>query len=110
MAGERICPLTALPERASRGHGPCAGKQAASVFVVRVGDRVYGYRNACPHTGAPMEWQTHRFLDLSGQYIVYGVHGAVFRIEDGYCLEGPCRRSYLQPVPVAVRDGWVWLR
>lgn len=108
MAGERLCPLDALPEGGSHGVATGPDGQAATLFLVRRGDRVYGYRNACPHTGAPMEWQAHRFLDLSGEYIVCGVHGALFRIEDGFCLFGPCQRSYLKPVAVTVRDGWIW--
>jgi nitrite reductase/ring-hydroxylating ferredoxin subunit len=28
------------------------------------------------------------------------LHGALFRIEDGYCLYGPCQGASLHPLPL----------
>ncbi len=35
-------------------------------------------------------------------------HGALFRIDDGRCLAGPCQGDRLEPFPIAVRDGVVY--
>jgi nitrite reductase/ring-hydroxylating ferredoxin subunit len=32
---------------------------------------------------------------------------ALFRIEDGYCVSGPCTRQSLQRIAVTERDGWL---
>ena len=34
-------------------------------------------------------------------------HGALFRLEDGVCVAGPCAGERLKPWPVAVIDGVV---
>ena len=102
-----LCPLADLPEGASKGFAADPKAFYADILVVRTADGVYAYRNSCPHTGAPMEWETDRFLDYSGTLIQCGLHGAQFRIEDGYCIGGPCAGRYLRKVPIAIRDGMI---
>jgi len=76
---------------------------------VRHGDRVYAYRNRCPHTGAPLDWQPDQFLDLEQMFIQCAFHGALFRIADGYCVRGPCAGQSLEAVSVRIDDGLVVL-
>ena len=99
-----LCRLSDIPDGGCRGF---PDEDPAEFVLVRSGDRVYAYRNCCPHTGAAMEWQRHQFLDLDGRHICCAVHGALFRIEDGYCVSGPCARRSLTAVPVRVQDGLV---
>lgn len=54
------------------------------------------YRNRCPHTGAPMEWMPHTFLDFDSQFILCALHGATFSLDAGQCVSGPCRGEALQ--------------
>jgi len=80
-----------------------AGQQEA--FVVRCGDRVFAYLNRCPHTGAPLDWMPGQFLSLDQQHIQCAMHCALFRIDDGKCLAGPCEGASLTPVKTAVVAG-----
>lgn len=106
MSEERpLCRLEAIPIGSSKGFAADPQACYAELLVVRTQAGVYAYRNHCPHTGAAMEWQPDQFLDYTGTLIQCGIHGALFRIEDGYCLAGPCKGRYLQKVAVAVRDG-----
>jgi len=75
---------------------------------VRRGERAFGYRNECPHVGTPLDWIPDEFMDREGRHLVCSTHGAVFRVEDGRCLAGPCQGDALEPVPVAVRDGLLY--
>ena len=75
------------------------------IFVVRHGGRVEGYINSCPHTGVNLEWQANQFLDPGGHFIQCATHGALFRVEDGYCLRGPCAGEYLSRFLVEVEEG-----
>ena len=75
---------------------------------MRRGLRVYGYRNECPHVGTPLDWIPHEFMDRERRHLVCSTHGAIFRVEDGLCLAGPCQGDALEPVPVAVRDGLLY--
>jgi nitrite reductase/ring-hydroxylating ferredoxin subunit len=38
-----------------------------------------------------LDWQPNRFFDESGQWLVCGTHGAVYRPDSGECAGGPCR-------------------
>ncbi|PKU23454.1 Rieske (2Fe-2S) protein [Telmatospirillum siberiense] len=78
-------------------------------LIVRRGGSVFAYLNNCPHNGSPLDWQAGRFLDLDRRFILCATHGASFRIEDGFCLGGPCAGKSLTPVPVTLADGTVWL-
>jgi nitrite reductase/ring-hydroxylating ferredoxin subunit len=81
--------------RAGRFHG----------FVVRRGDDVFGYIDRCPHMGLPLARTLDDYLAPSGGLIACGWHGALFEIESGACVGGPCPGARLSPWPVAVVDG-----
>ena len=72
-------------------------------FVVRREGAVVGYVDSCPHTGAPLPAERDRYLDGKGEWILCWTHGAMFRIDDGLCVAGPCVKRSLRPWPVAVR-------
>jgi nitrite reductase/ring-hydroxylating ferredoxin subunit len=67
--------------------------------VVHRGGRLYAYRNRCPHTGVELNWLPGQFLSIDGEHIQCATHGALFRIEDGLCVYGPCSGQSLQPLP-----------
>lgn len=75
------------------------------IFVVRRGERVFGYVNSCPHTDSPLDWVENQYMSLDKSHILCATHGAEFRIEDGFCVLGPCRGKSLAPVAVTARDG-----
>lgn len=83
---------------------------AREVFVVRKEQSFYVYENACPHTGGPLDWMPNRFLSLDKTHIQCSTHHALFAIESGYCVAGPCAGQYLKSVHVVVRDGNVYLQ
>ncbi|MEQ8289497.1 MAG: Rieske 2Fe-2S domain-containing protein [Gammaproteobacteria bacterium] len=67
-------------------------------FLVYHQAQVYSYINRCPHTGVNLNWQPHQFLDISEQLIQCATHGALFRIDNGLCIRGPCLGASLVPV------------
>jgi nitrite reductase/ring-hydroxylating ferredoxin subunit len=104
-----ICRLDDLYDGDSRGFTLRVEDRLQDIFLVRCADRVYGYVNRCPHTGAPLDWVPHRFLSLDGRHIQCAMHAALFRIEDGACLGGPCNGTGLSGLPLVVEDGQVRL-
>jgi ketohexokinase len=106
--GVALCQVADLADPGTRGlqlAGP-RGEDVA-LFLVRTGERVRAYRNCCPHTGAPLEWRPHQFLDFEGRFIQCALHGALFTPEDGRCVRGPCAGESLAAEPVLISDGWV---
>jgi nitrite reductase/ring-hydroxylating ferredoxin subunit len=86
LPAEKVCVEFTLSRAGERV--PC--------FVLRQGESLYGYVNSCPHTGVALNWQPGQFLDITGELIQCAMHGALFRIEDGVCLRGPCVGRSLQ--------------
>lgn len=78
-------------------------------FVVRQGNQVRAYVNSCPHQRVPLNWKPDTFLTPDLDAIQCSLHRALFRIDDGYCTEGPCAGRSLTPVPVHLEDGMVVL-
>lgn len=101
-----LCTLEEIPEGGSKG----LELDGAPVFAVRKNDQVYLYENNCPHDQIPLEWEEDQFLDESGSLIECANHGAIFTIETGECVAGPCMGSYLDAVPCEVSDGKVYAR
>ncbi len=100
MAATILCRLDDIPDGQARGFVLDRGGAELRLFVVRRGGRVHGYRNACPHVGVPLDWTEDRFMTLDGTHLLCGTHGAQFRVEDGYCVLGPCKGKSLTPLPV----------
>lgn len=101
-----LCGLDEIPDGGSRGFDPPPGR-FTGLFAVRRGERVVVYLNACPHLGISLDIAPDRFLDARREHILCSTHGALFRIEDGFCLKGPCAGEHLTPVPARVVDGTV---
>lgn len=79
------------------------------VFVVRQGEQLHGYINACPHTSGPLDWTPGQFLDAEKKRIQCSTHHALFKADDGLCIAGPCIGQSLVPVSLRVEAGAVWL-
>ncbi|MES9854150.1 MAG: Rieske 2Fe-2S domain-containing protein [Candidatus Thiodiazotropha sp. L084R] len=102
-----VCELSELCDPGSRGFSIELNGETLEFLLVRKGLQVYAYQNHCPHTGINLEWQPDQFLDLSNSFIQCATHGALFRIEDGYCLRGPCAGDRLHAIPVGIENGQV---
>lgn len=106
---EPLCQLSDIPDGNSTALiGEVDGVRTA-LIAIRQGSSVYLYINSCPHIGAPLDFQPGRFLNLDKTFIQCAMHGALFTIETGHCIEGPCIGKDLHAVPCEVRESQVWL-
>ncbi|HBC06215.1 MAG TPA: (2Fe-2S)-binding protein [Rhodospirillaceae bacterium] len=103
MTEHALCPLDDIADGGSAGF-EVAGKL---VMAIRQGDRIFAYVNSCPHVGTPLDMWPGRFLTRDGEYILCATHGALFRIEDGHCVAGPCVGRGLTPIEAHVVSGVV---
>lgn len=105
-----VCRLVDLPEGDSRGFDPLnTGRD--SCIVVRQGERVYSYQNACPHVGgSPLAWRKNQYLNADKSHIVCSGHGAQFDLRTGVCTLGPCIGERLQSIENSIDpNGHVFL-
>lgn len=78
-------------------------------FVVRKGDDVYAYQNVCAHVGHPLNWTPDSFLTRDKDAIICASHGAMYEIESGKCVAGPCTGRSLRQVSLEIRDGVIYV-
>lgn len=101
----RLCALDDVPDGDAIGVEEPGGE----LVVVRKDGLVRVYRNECPHLGIELNFQPDVFLDSDHQYIQCANHGALFQVEDGLCVYGPCQGQSLVPINAQVVDGGVWI-
>ena len=79
-------------------------------FVVRQGQDVYAYQNFCMHAGHPLNYKQDSFLTRDGTRIICASHGALYEIDSGVCVAGPCPGKKLRAIAVEARDGKIFVR
>lgn len=99
------CILEIPGELEALGTDPAPGDGGGRFFAVRKNGLYYAYRNNCPHAGAPLNWNINRFLTYDNEFLLCSLHGAMFEIETGYCVDGPCKGDRLAAVPFEIVDG-----
>jgi len=104
----RLCRVEEIEDGTARGFVFGSGTGRRDVFVYRRGETLFGYDNACPHQGTPLNFLPDRFLAGDGAYFLCTTHGAQFRIESGFCVLGPCRGKSLRAIRLRIADGAVW--
>src|SRR5690606_5054807 len=101
----RLCAPLELAEGQSRGFVI----DQLNLLAVRRGGQVYVYLNRCPHRGIALEWQKDDFLADSGSLIRSATHGALFLIESGECVAGPCEGQALQMLECREDENGIWI-
>lgn len=109
MPGGPLCALADLPASGALKLTADIDGEAVSVLVLRVADGVRVFRNLCPHRLSPLDSMPGPLLSDDGRHLQCGMHTALFRIEDGVCVEGPCAGERLIQINAALRDGAVYL-
>ena len=107
MSDRRLCALGDIEDGGSAAFTIDVKDRSLELMAIRRDREVFVYVNSCPHWGSPLDLYPGRFLNRERTLIQCSTHGAQFRIEDGYCLKGPCLGASLEPVPCVVRDGEV---
>ena len=86
------------------------GNEIIPLLVIKHGDAIVAYRNACPHQGRRLDYAPGMVL-LKDETLICPAHGAVFALADGRCIQGPCQGEALAAyrcdvVPEGLRIHW----
>ncbi len=93
-----LCKPDDIDDPGSMGFDLQHGDTTVQLFVVRRDGQFFGYLNHCPHTGVNLEWLENQFLDMDKAFIQCATHNALFEIDSGRCIAGPCTDESLQAV------------
>ena len=80
--------------------------QPARGFAIRYAGEVHAYLNRCAHVPMEMDYQSNRFFDSTGLYLMCATHGAIYRPQTGACAGGPCRGGLIK-IALTEKDGMV---
>lgn len=80
------------------------GRPREAVVVVADDGKPRVYLNECKHIPIPLDAGTAQLLDDETGMLFCGTHGALYRLEDGYCTAGPCMGETLDPLPFEVDE------
>jgi len=79
------------------------------LFIVKKDAKISVYENSCPHTSGPLDWTPDQFLNIDNDYIQCANHGALFEINSGLCIYGPCKAQSLKSVPFSIKDNNIYV-
>jgi len=99
----KLCHLNDISDNHSKGFN----LNGQHIFVIKKYEQIHIYKNSCPHLGIQLEMVPDQFLDSTHSLIMCSMHGALFRIEDGYCVSGPCLDQSLQAIPFQIENSFI---
>jgi nitrite reductase/ring-hydroxylating ferredoxin subunit len=106
-AGVALCTLESIADPGARNFVLQIREAFFHGFAVRRGGAVFGYVDRCPHAGLPLAQALDAYLTPDKALIACSWHGALFTIEDGLCVAGPCGGARLGAWPLKVEGGRV---
>ncbi|MBN3864899.1 Rieske 2Fe-2S domain-containing protein [Pseudomonas frederiksbergensis] len=100
-----LCRLDEIPEGGAKALGAVINGKQQPLVAMRRGEQVWLYRNCCPHFSVPLDYNPGEFCTYKNQFIMCAHHSAMFRFEDGLCVDGPCAGARLESVPCKIEGG-----
>ena len=99
-----LCLISDIADPGSKSFLLDNNGEEINIFIVHKDAQYHGFINSCPHTGVNLEWQEDQFLDMDKNFIQCSTHDALFEINTGRCIYGPCSGDHLTPVEIEVID------
>ncbi len=107
---KRLCALSDLEDPGSLAVNMEQSGLPWDLCLVRKGEEVFAYVNHCPHAGSPLDWVPGEFLSVDKMHIQCSTHHALFEIDSGQCVKGPCVGKGLKPIDIEIVEGEVFYK
>lgn len=101
----KLCAINEIPTGGAKGFS-LNGK---NLVALNYRNEIYIYENSCPHRSIPLEWQPDQFLDYEKTFIQCATHGALFQIDTGVCISGPCVEDRLNKIPFTISNNEIFV-
>ena len=105
--GTVLCPAHDVPQLGTRCLVLHSAGSSFPVVIVRAGDVLRAYVNACPHQYLPLNYRGDRVLSADRKVLRCTNHDAAFRVDNGEGVEGLGNGLMLDPIPLIERDGMI---
>lgn len=100
-----LCKIDDIPDDQARGFK----YKNLEYIAVKFDGNISVYINRCPHLGVPLNWEPDDFMDADGDLLRCSTHGALFLIDSGECVSGPCTGQSLQAAPFQIKNNKIYL-
>ena len=98
MPGNMLCPRSDIPD----GGTLCLLQDEFPIVLVRKGDTVKAYVNACPHQYLPLNHRGDKLLSADGAILRCSNHSAGFSSDNGEGVEGLGIGACLDTIPISI--------
>jgi nitrite reductase/ring-hydroxylating ferredoxin subunit len=85
------------------------GGRRVEAFVANFHGRYVAFINRCVHLPIALDLDDNDFFSCDGNFFVCKTHGSVYEPGSGRCIGGPGQGKSLEPLPVTVENGAVYV-
>ncbi len=76
----------------------------AQGFVVKKNGKFFAYQNLCKHLPVTLDLEDDKFFTHDKAHLQCHMHGAMFELDSGFCVAGPCQGASLNPLELKEED------
>jgi nitrite reductase/ring-hydroxylating ferredoxin subunit len=88
----------------------CGKLEEEGILIRLESGEVRAFKNECQHLPMRLDIRDpFTYWDTSCKHLHCSSHGALFRLDDGLCLSGPCAGQHLVQLPIEIKNGEVLL-
>jgi len=102
-----LCDVNDIAEEAAKGFKVAEDQQ---IIVVKKDGLISVFENSCQQLGIPLEMMPDQFLDIERNFIQCSTHGALFEIDNGFCVAGPCAGASLKQYDVELKNNEIHIK
>lgn len=107
--GDRLVAIDEMTPGSARIFKTGLGERSEEIILVKTEAGFRAYRNRCRHIPVSLDWGDGDVVDERGDMLQCHTHGALYQMEDGLCVAGPCKGRTLIPVEIEERGKGVYL-
>ncbi|QIC69499.1 Rieske (2Fe-2S) protein [Acinetobacter indicus] len=104
-----LCQIAELEDVATKKVAHPLQKNLDLVLIKNQQD-YYAYHNICPHFSVQLDNAKGQFFTYNQRWIMCAHHSAMFEIETGLCVDGPCKSRQLTAEPIVLENGGIYLQ
>src|SRR4051812_8829096 len=94
-------PKKGFEELMARGFEVRVRGKIVQGILVKKGGRYFAYQNLCKHLAVTLDLKDENFFTHNKEHMQCHMHGAMYEIETGLCVAGPCQGARLSVFEVS---------
>ena len=106
---EKICKFDEILDNDAKGFVATVEGKKRNIFLARKNGKIFAYLNWCPHNQVLIDQIPNKFFNKDNTYILCSKHGALFEIDGGLCIEGPCEGEKLKSLEIKMEGGTIFI-